>query len=206
MARLAELSVSAFLDALASAQPTPGGGTAAALSGAMGVSLLMMVSGLEKTRTNTDAERAALGAVRAQLSSLRDRLTSLADEDSDAFDAVMAAYRLPKGSDAEKASRTRAIQDALRAATESPLDTLRTTVDSAVLARRVAEHGNPAAASDVRVALELLECAGAGAVANVEININGLADESYRKSAASAILELTNRLTEETSKSRLALG
>src|SRR5262245_18669970 len=111
------MTVAQLLAALASPDPTPGGGTAAAIAGAMGASLLVMVTGLAKSKTNSDAEKAALADARAALEPMIARFTALADADTGAFNAVMAAYRLPKASDEEKAARTRAIQDALRGAT-----------------------------------------------------------------------------------------
>jgi methenyltetrahydrofolate cyclohydrolase len=205
MARFADLTVSAFVDALASAEPTPGGGTAAAVAGAMGASLLMMVAGLSKTRGNNDQERAALSEARAALTGIRNRLLAQADADTEAYNKVIVALRLPKGTDAEKGARKQAIQLGTRAATEAPLDILRTVVEAALHAKRIAQYGNPAAASDVRVAIELLEAAAAGAAANVEINLTGLADEAFRKSSASTMIELSNALTEHSASARAAL-
>jgi formiminotetrahydrofolate cyclodeaminase len=205
MARFADITVSAFVDALASAEPTPGGGTAAAVAGAMGTSLLMMVAGLPKTRGKSDHEKIALSEARAALSSVRDRILALADTDSEAYAKVMDAFRLPKASEDEKSARKRAVQTAMRGATDAPLETLRTAAEAMKLARTVAECGNPSAASDVRVALELLEAASAGATANVEINLSALSDEAYRTSTASAVLELTNEITENAAAARGAL-
>ncbi len=206
MPRFADLSVSAFLDALASPDPTPGGGTAAAIAGAIGAALLMMVAGLTKTRTNTDSEKVALADARAALASVRERMTALADTDTDAFNQVMAAYRIPKSTEEQKDARKQAVQRALHAATQAPLNTLRAVVDAMRPARTIAAYGNRAAESDVRVALELLEAAAAGAVANVQSNVTSLDDEAYRKSAAAEVLELTNRLTEEAAVARAALA
>jgi formiminotetrahydrofolate cyclodeaminase len=200
------LTLSSFLDALTSAAPTPGGGTAAAIAGAMGASLLMMVSGLPRTRTNDDAERAALAGLRESLTSLRDELSRLADADSEAFDGVMAAYRLAKTTDTERASRRAAIQQALIAASDVPMRTLRAVRKIASTARTVAAHGNRSAVSDVRVALELLEAAAAGAAANVDVNLTSLDDQEYRTTAAKHLLELTNQLTEDVAAARVALG
>jgi formiminotetrahydrofolate cyclodeaminase len=205
MPRFADLTVSAFTDALASAEPTPGGGTAAAVGGAMGAALLMMVAGLPKTRHNSDEERAKLGEARAALTSVRERLLVLADTDSDAYNQVISAYRLAKESDADKAARRSAIQSAMKSATEAPLETLRTVAAAMGYAKTIAQCGNPSAASDVRVALELLEAAGAGAAANVDINLTSLGDESYRKSAAATMMEISNRLTEDSAATRAAL-
>ncbi len=206
MPRFADLSISAFVDALASPQPTPGGGTVAALAGAMGASLLMMVSGLPKTRGNTETERETLGKARAAIVPLRDRLLALADEDAEAYDRVVAAYRLAKGTDEEKRARKAAVQEAMRAATEAPLETLRVIAAAVDQAKTVAQFGNPSAASDVRVALELLEAAAAGAAANVETNLTSLDDAGYRKNAASIVIELTNALTEHIASTRTALA
>jgi formiminotetrahydrofolate cyclodeaminase len=205
MAPFADHTISSFLEALARPEPTPGGGTASAVAGAMGVSLVMMVAGLKKTRGNHDQERATLSESRAALTSVRDRLLALADTDSEAYNEVIAAYRMPKTTDDEKTARKHATQRATRAATEAPLDILRAIVEGAAHARRVAQFGNPSAASDVRVAIELLEAAAAGAAANVEINLTALDDEAYRKTTAATMIELSNRLTEHSASARAAL-
>jgi len=179
----AAMTVAELLAALASPEPTPGGGTAAAIAGAMGTSLLVMVAGLAKSKNNTDEEKAALANARAAIEPITARLTGLADADSAAFDAVMAAYRLPKGTDEEKAARTRAIQAALRGATAIPLETLRACAGALEHARAVADHGNRSAESDVGVAIGLLKAAAAGAAANVRINLEGLKDEGFKTAA-----------------------
>jgi formiminotetrahydrofolate cyclodeaminase len=187
--RFAGQQVSAFLDALASPEPTPGGGTAAAIAGAIGVSLLMMVAGLTKSRTGSEEERVALGEARASLTSIRDRLTALADADAGAFNQVMAAYRLAKGTDQEKASRKEAIQQALKSATTTPLDTLRAASDGFRIGQIVKQHGNPSAASDVDVGLGLLRAAAEGAAANVTINLESIQDAEFRKAATDSVAE-----------------
>src|SRR5262245_2857204 len=148
MPRFADHSISAFLDALASPEPTPGGGTAAAVAGSVGVALLMMVAGLSKTRGNNDTERSRLSEARAALTSVRHRLLVLADEDADAYNRVVTAYRLPKASDQEKAARKQAIAEGMKAATETPLNTLRVVAEAGPHAHVVAQFGNPSAASD----------------------------------------------------------
>jgi len=176
----AAFTVQQFLDALANSEPTPGGGTASAITGAMGASLLIMVTSLAKSRTNAEAEKAALASARAALDPLRDRLVRLADDDSNAFNEVMAAYRLARDSDEQKAARTAAIEQALQGATTVPLDTLRVCASSIEMAAMVAANGNRSAASDVGVAIGLLEAAAAGAAANVTINLDGLKDDAFK--------------------------
>ena len=186
------MTVAQLLEALSSPNPTPGGGTAAAIAGAMGTSLLIMVTGLAKSRNNTDAEKAALANARDALAPLTTRLTQLADADTAAFDRVMAAYRLPKISDDEKAARTQAIQAALQGATTVPLDTLRACADALVHARTVAEHGNRSAASDAGVAVALLKAAAAGAHANVQTNLDGIKDDGFKGATGKEAARLTS--------------
>ena len=177
-------SVSQFLDKLASSNPTPGGGTAAAIGGAMGVSLLVMVTGLAKSRTNSDEEKDELAHAREKLGPISARLVGLADTDSAAYDAVTAAYKLPKGTDEEKAARSARIQRALHEATTVPLETLRACADALELAVTVATDGNRNAVSDAGVAVGLLEAAAAGADANVQANLESLKDEGFRSVTA----------------------
>ena len=199
-------TVAQLLDALASPDPTPGGGTASAIAGAMGASLLIMVTGLAKSKTNTDDEKAALQAARLALEPLRAEMSRLADADSDAFDQVMAAYRRPKVTDEEKAARTAAIQTALRQATVVPLETLRACAAAMPLAAQVAEAGNRSAASDVGVAVGLLEAAAAGAEANVRINLDGLKDEGFNANVSSEASRLAAELAAAARAARQALA
>ena len=184
------MTVSQLLAALASPDPTPGGGTAAAIAGAMGTSLLVMVTGLAKSKNNTDEEKAALANARTAIAPITSRLTSLADADAASFDAVMAAYRLPKATDDEKTTRTAAIQSALRGATEIPLETLRACAAALGHARAVADHGNRSAESDVGVAIGLLKAAAVGAAANVRTNLGGLKDEAFKAATESETARL----------------
>lgn len=197
MSRFSNLSVSELLDALSSTDPTPGGGTASAIVGAMGASLLIMVTGLAKSKTNTEEEKALLAAARGALHPARAELMRLADADTEAFDQVMAAYRLPKGTDEEKAARTAAIQAALQTATITPLETLRSCAEAMRHAVAVASSGNRSAASDVGVAIGFLEAAAAGAEANVRINLDSLKDEAFKLGAVSE----TSRLAAEAEAS-----
>jgi methenyltetrahydrofolate cyclohydrolase len=186
------MSVAQLLAALSNSEPTPGGGTAAAIAGAMGTSLLIMVTGLAKSKTNTDEEKAVLAGARAALEPIGGQLTQLADADTESFNAVMAAFRLPKTTDEEKAARTGAIQAALRGATIVPLETLRACLEALDLGRAVAAHGNRSAASDVGVAIGLLKAAADGAAANVRINLGSLKDAAF----VSATEAETARLSE----------
>jgi formiminotetrahydrofolate cyclodeaminase len=206
MSKFLDQPLSGFLDALASPEPTPGGGTAAAIAGAMGVSLLMMVGGLSKSREGAEPERVALGEARAALASLRDRLAGLGDTDTDAFNQVMAAYRLPKVTDQEKSARTEAVQRGLKAATIAPLDTLRAASEALRLSRVVAQHGNRSATSDVGVGIGLVEAAAKGAAANVRTNLESLRDEAFKASAAADVDALEKQVREDVEAAQAALS
>jgi formiminotetrahydrofolate cyclodeaminase len=170
-----------LLDAFASNEPTPGGGSAAALSGALAVSLLLMAAGLPKTKSGPSVPEEAvdLAEAAARLRPLRDTLVDLVDRDSEAYKAIIAAYRLPKASDAEKSARTAAIQDAMREATDAPLETMRECQQALAGAVVVARNAHRPAASDVGVAIELLLAALRGSAANVDTNLGGLTDPHY---------------------------
>ena len=176
------LSHQRFTDLLASfqsAEPTPGGGSASALGGAVGASLLAMVAGLGKPRVQTSDDTAQLALARVRCAALSDWLAALMDRDSDAYDLVVSAFRSPRGTEAEKAARTRQIQEALRAATEAPLDVMRACAEAIGQATVVAALGNSNASSDIRVGLELLGAGLRGARLNVEVNLASMKDAAF---------------------------
>jgi methenyltetrahydrofolate cyclohydrolase len=168
-----------LLDAFASSDPVPGGGSASALAGALGVSMLLMVAGMTRTRTGAPEEVADLAEASARLRPLRDRLVDLMDRDSDAYRGVIAAFKLAKTTDDEKTTRRDAIQAATKQATEVPLETMRLCQQALQGAAVVARCGNPNAQSDVGVAIELLRAGLRGARMNIEINLPGLTEFAY---------------------------
>jgi formiminotetrahydrofolate cyclodeaminase len=176
---LAAGSVSSLLAAFRSSNPTPGGGSAAALAGAMGASLLTMVAALAKPRATTDDELAALRQAGEKCASIASKLEALIDADTDAYDMVVDAYRLPKTTDEEKAARTSRIQDALKAATDAPLEVMRHCAAAIGESPAMARFGNQNAASDVKVAVEMLKAGLSGARENVDTNIGSIKDADY---------------------------
>ncbi|HVL67226.1 MAG TPA: cyclodeaminase/cyclohydrolase family protein [Vicinamibacterales bacterium] len=177
--KLTALPLTELLAAFRSAEPTPGGGSAAALAGAVGASLLAMVAGLPRPAAAGEEETGELLAAGERCAALARRLEELIDRDSESYDGVVAAFRLPKGTDEEKAMRTRAIQEALTAATETPLDVMRLCAEGLDAASGIARLGNPNAASDVQVGIGLLAAGLRGAHQNVEINLGSLKDAEY---------------------------
>ena len=177
----ADYAVVDLLDAFASNEPVPGGGSASALAGALGVSLLLMGAGLAKTKSGPSVPEEAVDLAEAssRLRPLRDSLVALVDRDSDAFRALMAAFRLPKGSETESSARAAAIQAAMRAATDVPLETMRECQQALAGAVVVARNVHRPAASDVAVGVELLAASLRGSGVNVDVNLAAIQDRHY---------------------------
>jgi formiminotetrahydrofolate cyclodeaminase len=188
---LTHKTVNALLQDFRSPAPTPGGGSAAALAGAVGASLLAMVAALPKPRASTDADLQLLRDAGERCTALAADLESLVDRDSEAYELVVSAYRLPKATDDEKAARTRAIQDALRVAIAAPLDVMRASNAAIALVPVLQAHGNQNASSDVQVGLELLRAGLRGARVNVEINLASVKDATYASEVAREVARLS---------------
>jgi formiminotetrahydrofolate cyclodeaminase len=176
---LASKSLTSLLEDFRSSAATPGGGSAAALAGALGASLLTMVANLPKPRATTDADLERLRTIGERSTALASELEGLIDRDAEAYESVMRAYRLPKGSDSEKATRLAHIQDALKAAVDTPLAVMRACAAAAVQGPALLQLGNANASSDVGVGLELLRAGRRGAQLNIEINLTSVKDQHY---------------------------
>ncbi|HSB61209.1 MAG TPA: cyclodeaminase/cyclohydrolase family protein [Vicinamibacteria bacterium] len=198
MTALLDLSAAELLDRFGSPDPTPGGGSAAALSGALGSSLVAMVCGMPKTRTGAPGERARLDSALAWAREAGSRLRALVQDDARAYDAVVAAYRLPKGTDGEKAARKAAIASAMVRATDVPIETAEACLVVLKAAQEAAAHGNPNALSDARTGGALGWAGLVGAAENVRINAASQAD------AGSAALERVEAAVRE-GRSRVAV-
>ncbi len=181
MSDLVSLPLRDFTAALASDSPAPGGGSASAATGAAGAGLLRMVVALTLGKEKYRAAWDALEPVAPRLDESRARLLELVDEDTRAFDAIVAARRLPKGTDDEKAARAKAIEEATVLATATPLQTAFFCHQALAHALTVLEHGNPNAASDAWVGGLLLAAALEGALANVRINLGGIGDAELNR-------------------------
>lgn len=177
---LLDLTVREFLEVLGSSSPTPGGGAAAALAGAMGAALVEMTANLTIGRPKFAAVDADARAIAAEAAALRQHLAEHVDGDARAYDGVMAAYRLPRATDDEKTARAAAIQAALVDAAEEPLAAARACAAVLPLAERAAPILNPQVVSDVRVGAELACAALEGAAENVEVNLAMMTDEATR--------------------------
>ncbi len=186
----AKISIESFLDELASSKATPGGGSAAAIIGATGAALVSMVCNVTMGKKSHVDAIPQLQAVLAEAEALRAALTGAVDEDIQAFDSLMAAYRLPKASDPEKAARTAAIQRALRGATEAPLHCARTSLEVIKLSRRAAEASHVGVISDAGVGVVAAQAALRSAALNVYINAPMLEDRDFAAQASSEIEQM----------------
>ncbi len=175
-----EMSLAKFGEVLASKEPTPGGGCASALAGALAAGLVAMVA-----RTTAGSKKFAdragqMTAIADEADRLRGEFLALVDEDARAFDQVMAAFRLPKETPEHLAARSQAIQQAYKAAVEPPIKVCIRSLRVLDLAIQVAEHGNPSAASDAGVGALLAATALEGGALNVQMNLGSLKDEAFR--------------------------
>lgn len=203
--QLTSRTVVEFLDALASPTPFPGGGAASALSGAAGVSLLMMAATLPRTRSGAAEETTALGSAAVRLRPLRSGLVTLVDRDAEAYAALIAAFRKPKGGPSENGQRLADIAEATRTATEVPLDMMRLSCQALGTAVAVATHCSRAAAADVGVAIELLVAAVRGAGGSVDANLTTLKDAAYVDRMASERRQLELESVGDADRARALL-
>ena len=172
-------AVPAYLDALAAGVPTPGGGSAAALAGAMGAALVSMVANYTVGRPKFAAVEAEVAAALADAEAARTGLRRLMAEDEAAYAAYTAAAKRPRGTDEEKRARSRAVQRALRGAAAPPLAMARTCRRVLDLAATVAGAGNPLLASDAGVAALLAEAALRASAINVRVNLGQVRDGAF---------------------------
>jgi methenyltetrahydrofolate cyclohydrolase len=176
---LIKFTVQDFVMQLASANPTPGGGSASALAGAMAAAMVEMACNLTVGREKFRDVEGEMQVVLVRATQLRKQMLAAVEEDTDAYDAVSQAYKMPKETEAEKAARTAAIQQALVLATEVPLRVAQAAQETYQLGKIVIVKANPNVASDARVALLLAEAAREGAIANVQINLDSIKDEAF---------------------------
>lgn len=194
--QLTDLPVHAFLDRLGSSDPVPGGGSAAALAAAMGAALVAMVAELTIGRPAYAEHESTMRYLRFDALDRRTELLGLAQGDATAYDAVVRARHMPKDSEAERAARTGALQEAMLEAARIPLRAAVVASEVLDLAARIAPIGNRNAVSDAGVAAQLAAAGLRGALLNVRINIPYLADdEPLRQSAPAQIARLESLAT-----------
>ncbi len=186
-------TLSEFLEQLGSDAPTPGGGGAAALTGATAAGLVTMVARLTTGREAFAAHETRLQEIIRQGDELRQDLLAAIEWDANAFETLMSSYRLPKATPEEKAERATKIQAGLLLATDSPLGIARRCATLAELAAELVEIGNPLTVSDAGTAAVLAEAALQGALLQARINLKSLKNAEYVEKTRTEIAELTQR-------------
>lgn len=202
---LKDMSLSEFIDTLASDKPAPGGGSAAALAGCIAASLASMVAGLTIGKKQYMDVEEEMKQVQKKAQSLKDALLLLVDKDSQSYLDVMQAFRLPKESDEEKQTRLKAIQAATLEAAEVPLLTMKKTFEVVELLQICAEKGNRFACTDAGVGALMLVTASEGAYRNVMINLDSLKNQDDVNRLSTEAKNLLAQTKEEAEKIRQTL-
>ena len=197
--KLAELKISEFIDLLGSNAPAPGGGSAAALSAAMGAALTNMVCALTTGKKKYAEHEALVREISDEIKTITAHLQENIDRDTEAYNGVSAVFAMPKDTDEEKAARSQAMQNALKHAALVPFEVMGLCHDALILTKRAVGHSNPNAASDLGVAALTL-CAGLkGAWFNVLINLSGIKDRDFvnrYKGQGQAVVEAAEEIAD----------
>ena len=173
------MEIKRFLDELASGTPTPGGGSASALAGALSASLVMMVEGLSGKKAH--AGQRGMEKIRKRTAIIQKRLFKAIEEDARSFDEVMRAFRLPKNSEKERLLRKKKIQKAYQKATITPQLVCRCAIELLEYSKFLIMKGNPNAVSDAGVAAFLADAALAGGLINIGINLMPVSEKAFLK-------------------------
>ncbi len=176
---LIDHNIQGFLDELASQSSTPGGGSVAALSAALGTALISMVCRLTLGKKGYESVEENIAEILAETENIREEFVKLIDLDAEAFGAIMEAYKLPKETEEEKNIRLEAIQASTRKATQIPMRVIELSVKMLSLAQEAGEIGNKNVVSDIGVAGAMLNAAVDSAWYNVEINLSGINDKHF---------------------------
>ncbi len=199
-AALVRRTVLDFTDEVSRDSPAPGGGSVAALAGALGAALASMVANLTHGKEGTEARDAELARIAEEAQRLKDRLVTAVDADSDAFQGFMEAMRLPQTTPEEKALRARQMQDGLKAAVDVPWSTAEQSFSAMKLAREVATIGNPNSLSDGAVGVQIAYAGVRGGLWNVLINLKDITDAAYvadKREACARLLDEARALADE---------
>ena len=189
-----------FLDDLASSSPAPGGGSVAALAGALGAALTVMVCHLTIGKKKYAGVEEQMKTILPQADALRERFTKMIDRDTDAFNKVMEAFSLPRETEDQIALRKAAINEATKEAALVPLEVMKHCIDAMALAQEVAADGNKNSVSDAGVSALMLHAACEGAALNVRINLSGLSDSEFvgwKSDEVSSLLKTSKMMMEE---------
>ncbi|MFH0838879.1 MAG: cyclodeaminase/cyclohydrolase family protein [Candidatus Omnitrophota bacterium] len=172
-------SIQSYIETLASRKPIPGGGSVCALSGTLGVGLLLMVVNFTLGKESYKCHFREISVMLKRLTRLKERLTGLIDRDSQTYLFIVKAYKLPKDTTRKEALRKKKIQEALKKSTAVTLEILIHSAQALTMSKRLLDIGNKNLISDVGVGAVMLESAIKGALLNIEINLAGIKDNRF---------------------------
>jgi formiminotetrahydrofolate cyclodeaminase len=198
--KLADLSIKEFLEKTASGSPVPGGGSIAALSAAIAAGLSEMVANLTIGKKGYEATEKQMKVIKKAAADYRNKLIKDIDRDSDAYNDVLAAFRLPKSYELEENFRKQAIQDAFKKASLVPLDVAKNAFKIIELADGVVKHGNKNAVTDGAVAVMMARTAVLSALYNVKINLASIKDMDFVKRIRKDVTSLESEIEKKERK------
>lgn len=202
--KLVEMDVIKFLNEVDSNSPAPGGGSVAALASSLGVSLGRMVAhlsfGKKKYEANSDEAKATFVKNFDELLKIKDELNVLIDKDSEAYNTVMAAFKLPKETDEEKAIRNAEIQKCTKFAIQTPYDIVVLSGKAISLLGTILEYGNQNAITDIGVGTMLLMTGLEGGILNVKVNLSSIEDQEYVQKISKEIAEIKATAAKEVER------
>jgi formiminotetrahydrofolate cyclodeaminase len=198
--KLDELSVRDFLDELSSATAAPGGGSVAALCGALAAALSAMVAGITGGKEKFKDKWPSMEEITSRADLLREHFLALIQQDTDAYQEVVAVLKIPRETEQQRISRQKALQAALKKAAKVPMETLRASEGLMEMAQQAIEQGNPIAITDAGAALQLAYTAGQIAAYNVRINLSQIEDEGFCLECSREIEERINKLNSVLNK------
>ena len=200
MTKLVKMNMKMFLDELASSSSAPGGGSVAALSGALGAALSSMVCNLTKGKQGYETVQEEIVEILQRTEELRKQLTELIDKDTEAFNEVMEALKMPKDTADQKELRQHAMQDTFKHAADVPLETARKCIQILDCARIIAEKGNKNSISDAAVSALMAQTGVQAAMLNVRINLRSIKDTEYTQKVTAELDELLRNAMEKSAE------
>ncbi len=183
-----------FLDQLCSKSPAPGGGSASALAGATAAGLSGMLAALTINKKGYENTQSEMKEILAKAENLKEDLLDLLQKDTEAFNDASKAFKMPSGTDDEKAEREKAIAAGLKKATEVPLSIMEKSLETALIAERVLKKGNKMAITDGAISALFAEAAVVGAMFNVRINLNWMKDTEYIEATEKRLGEILEKV------------
>jgi len=200
MTKLVKMNMKMFLDELASSSSAPGGGSVAALSGALGAALSSMVCNLTKGKQGYETVQEEIVEILQRTEELRKQLTELIDKDTEAFNEVMEALKMPKDTADQKELRQHAMQDTFKHAADVPLETARKCIQILDCTRIIAEKGNKNSISDAAVSALMAQTGVQAAMLNVRINLRSIKDTEYTQKVTAELDELLRNAMEKSAE------